>query len=175
MGVVLAEGLHVGELREGSLLDVGRFEGSFYNSKEIGAERPLRISIGADGIARVQQRHTGFGGPSRIVGAQRLAISIANERGTIYDFGRPGFRPLKILRLCEEGEPAAKNAFVVAAEAEEVGGAVGESVERSARAQKAGSGHERKRAPGHNGTCVPRPAASARRYARPAETTSSIP
>src|ERR1019366_7010471 len=52
-------------------------------------------------------------GPIAIVGAQRFAIGVADERGAIDDLGGALPGGLEILRFGQEREPAAEGALVV--------------------------------------------------------------
>src|SRR5262249_4701067 len=175
MGVELSQRLHVCELGKAAVGQVRGFEWALDHAEKIRAERRVWIVIRANGIASVEQRDLRFGGPAGVVEAQGFAVSIPDESGAIDDFGRPSIRRLEVLCLSEEGEPAAKYPLIAGTEAEEVGRAVTPGIDRRPGPHGHRSNAKCNRAAGQKGPRMPRPDSPARRYASPAETTSSTP
>ena len=80
------------------------------------------------------------------MGAQRFAIGVANERGTIGDLDGAALGGLEILRLGEEGEPAAEGLLVVwVVQAEKIGRAVAGGIGEVGRDRQGNAGGRQSR------------------------------
>ena len=145
MGIEAAQGLGVGELGKCAAGKIAWGERSGTDAEQPGAEGRVGIAILARRIEGRDHGHASGFGPSRIVRAESFAVGVADERGAIVDFGGTGAGSLKVLRLGEEGEPAAKgHAVAVVVQAEEVGGAVLKGVggsERGGQPERGGRGN----------------------------------
>src|SRR5215831_8704957 len=77
-----------------------------------GAERGVGILILGYRFERRRKRQPRSRRPDAIVLAQRFTIGVADERGAVVDLGRAALGGLEILRLSEEGEPAAEGFLI---------------------------------------------------------------
>ncbi len=86
------------------------------------AERREWIAVLGDRAGIAERRDAGFARPDGIVGAQRIAIGIAEQRGAVADLGRHFGGLAKSLVLRDQREPAPER-FAVSGrvEAEKIG------------------------------------------------------
>jgi hypothetical protein len=66
------------------------------------------------------------------VDAERFAVRVTDERGTIHDLSGAVLARLEVLSFGQEREPAPEDSLIVAIQAEKIGGAIREGVERVA-------------------------------------------
>ena len=130
--------LGVGELGEAAGGEVGGLKSAGLHAKKAGPQRRVGVLIFRDGRDARRHRQMRLRRPIAIVGAQRFAIRIADQRGAIDNLGRAPLGRLEVLRLGEKGEPAAERSLVVGVvQAQKIGRAVGGGICRVEIGQQA--------------------------------------
>jgi len=111
-GIELLERLGIRKFREGAVLQILRKKSSWPRAKKCGTERRERVTVFLERGERRGRFDLGLAEPSRVVGAQSVAIGVTEQGGAVVDFARQLVQRAKGLEFGDEDEPATKGFLI---------------------------------------------------------------
>src|ERR1700730_10063358 len=129
MHIEVLQSLGIGKFGKGSIFQIVGEKGAGTDAEQSSAERRVGIAIFLEGRKCGSRFDLRFTKPIGVVGAESVAVRVAEERGAIINFARDFVLRPQCLKLGDLHKPATES-FLVGRriEAEEVRSAISEAV-----------------------------------------------